>query len=79
MFNREFSQCPVGRLLLRSHGDEELSVRVRTAMCRPVLLTLGLGKTNTSCFTVAVSTEVTSLLCEDLESNRSCRGMKTAY
>ena len=46
MFHSEFPQCPVGLLLLRTSGDQHLSVKASLAVCRPVLFTLSLVKGN---------------------------------
>lgn len=46
MFHNKFPQYPVGLLFLRSEGDQELLVKARIAVFRPVLFTLGLGKGN---------------------------------
>ena len=42
MFHTNFTQCPVGLLLLRSDGDQEYSVMAKPVVYRPVSFTLDL-------------------------------------
>lgn len=44
MFHSEFSQNPIGLLLLRSCCDSQLSVKATRTICRPVSFTLSLGR-----------------------------------
>ena len=46
MFHPKVPQGPVWLLLLRIHGDCQLSITARITVGRPVLFTLSLGKGN---------------------------------